>query len=358
MHEIKVNVHMHSYLSDGHATYAELARAAMQAGLDAIIVTDHNVFVDGAERWYQAGKKKALVLTGQEVHDQARDPQKNHLLVFNNRRDYSALAENPVNLVRQIKQDHALSFIAHPFEHELKPFGEPDISWVDRSARGFTGIELWNGMSELKSRSNTLAQAAFLAFFPTFLPEGPLPQTLAFWDDLLNRGIPCAAIGGSDAHAFPMKAAFFTKTIFPYVYHFSAINNHLLINNELTGNIQKDKAEIMEAFSQGRLFVGYDLPQPTTGFRFFAQVDQGQVEMGGTGQFRQGATLHARLPSPAEVRLLRDGKVVFEKQRTDSCTYFTEQAGTYRLEAYIHYRGKKRGWIFSNPVILKRHGSQ
>ena len=41
MEEILVNLHMHTTYSDGTGTHAELAQAAIQAGLDAIIVTDH-----------------------------------------------------------------------------------------------------------------------------------------------------------------------------------------------------------------------------------------------------------------------------------------------------------------------------
>ena len=49
MHELTVNLHMHTTYSDGSGAHADLAQAAMQAGLDAIIVTDHNVWVDGPE---------------------------------------------------------------------------------------------------------------------------------------------------------------------------------------------------------------------------------------------------------------------------------------------------------------------
>ena len=87
MHEIVVNLHMHTRYSDGTGTHKELAQAALQAGLDAIIVTDHNLLVQGVEGYYRDGQKRLLLLVGQEVHDQVRDPQKNHLLVFNADRD-------------------------------------------------------------------------------------------------------------------------------------------------------------------------------------------------------------------------------------------------------------------------------
>jgi hypothetical protein len=42
---------------------------------------------------------RVLLLVGQEVHDQARNPQKNHLLVFNANRDVATFAPDPQRLV-------------------------------------------------------------------------------------------------------------------------------------------------------------------------------------------------------------------------------------------------------------------
>ena len=82
MHEISVNLHMHTVYSDGHATHTDIARAALRAGIDVVIVTDHNVYVDGPEDYYHDGDRRVLLLVGEEIHDQARLPQKSHLLVF------------------------------------------------------------------------------------------------------------------------------------------------------------------------------------------------------------------------------------------------------------------------------------
>jgi predicted metal-dependent phosphoesterase TrpH len=43
------NMHMHTYYSDGEAWHDEIAEAAIAAGLDFVIVTDHNVLVKGVE---------------------------------------------------------------------------------------------------------------------------------------------------------------------------------------------------------------------------------------------------------------------------------------------------------------------
>ena len=49
MHEIVVNLHMHTVYSDGTGTHKDIAHAAIKTGLDAVIVTDHNVLVQGVE---------------------------------------------------------------------------------------------------------------------------------------------------------------------------------------------------------------------------------------------------------------------------------------------------------------------
>jgi predicted metal-dependent phosphoesterase TrpH len=49
MHEIVVNLHMHTRYSDGTGTHKDIAHAAIKCGLDAVIVTDHNVLVQGVE---------------------------------------------------------------------------------------------------------------------------------------------------------------------------------------------------------------------------------------------------------------------------------------------------------------------
>jgi hypothetical protein len=52
MYEYAGNLHMHTPFSDGMGTYDEIASAALRAGLDFVIVTDHNVWVEGPEGYY------------------------------------------------------------------------------------------------------------------------------------------------------------------------------------------------------------------------------------------------------------------------------------------------------------------
>ena len=49
---------MHTVYSDGTGTHAELAEAGLRAGVDVLIVTDHNVLVSDIEGYKQEGKRR------------------------------------------------------------------------------------------------------------------------------------------------------------------------------------------------------------------------------------------------------------------------------------------------------------
>jgi len=353
MHEIVVNLHMHTRYSDGSGTHKDIAQAAMQTGLDAVIVTDHNTLVQGMEGYYRFGPSRILLLVGEEIHDQDRVPQKNHLLVFNANRDLASLADDPQTLINGVRDAGGICFIAHPKDPEAPAFNETDISWEDWTVQNYTGIELWNGLSELKTVVPTKLHGAFYAFFPKFIGHHPIPETVQRWDDLLASGRPVVAIGGSDAHALNLHMGPIHRIIFPYEFHFKTINTHVLVPEPLTGDVPTDKKMIYEALAAGHCFVGYDLPAPTRGFTFKAKGLERSVIMGEEISVKGGVTLQAHVPEPAEIRLLKDGKQIGIWKKNHACAYTATEPGVYRVEVYRNYLGKKRGWIYSNPIYVR-----
>ncbi len=352
MHELTVNLHMHTLYSDGTGTHAEIGRAALRSGIDVVLVTDHNTWVQGVEGYFREGRKRALLLTGEEIHDQDREPQKNHLLVFNAGQELSAYADDPQVLIGQVQKSGGLSFIAHPVEYAMPSIGETDISWESWEVNGFTGIELWNGFSEFKTVARTRLGAIYYAFFPQALAYRPLPKTLQIWDNLLSQGNRVVAIGGSDAHALHFSLGLFQKTVYPYEYHFSAINTHILTPTALSGDLTEDRRMIYNALGSGHCFVGYDLPASSRGFRFTAHGKSANVIMGDEISGTGGVTLHVKLPWLADIRLIREGICVKESS-AEAMTFTTEEPGAYRVEAYKQFLGKSRGWIFSNPIYVR-----
>lgn len=353
MHEIVVNLHMHTRYSDGSGTHKDIAQAALKTGLDAVIVTDHNVLVQGMEGYYRLDSKRVLLLVGQEVHDQDRDPQKNHLLIFNANRDLSNLADDPQALINGVAEANGLCFIAHPNDPAAPAFHETDISWETWDVQGYTGIELWNGLSELKTLIPTKLHAAFYAYFPQFIGHHPITETIQRWDELLSTGKRIVAIGGSDAHAMHMSMGPIHRVIFPYDFHFKTVNTHTFIPEPLTDDVIASKKMIYEALANGHCFIGYDLSASTRGFTFRAKGMERSAIMGDEIPVKGGVTLQAHLPSPAEIRLIKDGKLIGTWQKGQNCTYITTEPGVYRVEAWRNYLGKKRGWIFSNPIYVR-----
>lgn len=352
MHEITINLHMHTRYSDGTGTHRTLALSALETNVDILLVSDHNVLVQGVEGYFNNSRKRILLLTGEEVHDQNRIPQHDHMLVFGANAEVATMAHDAQTVINIVKGLKGLTFLAHPVESSMPAFGEADISWNNWNVTGFTGLEIWNGFSELKSISTGKLDVLGYGFFPEFIPHGPNVKTLQIWDELTTHGQRIVAIGGSDAHALSIPLGPFHKTIFPYAYHFSTINTHALIPKPLTGEITEDRKLVYSALSSGHCFIGNDLPASTSGFRFSAQNRDHYVIMGDEISISEATTLQCNLPGLGEIRLLRNGVCVF-KSLSESMVYSANEPGIYRIEVLKKYLGKLRGWIFSNPIYLR-----
>ena len=353
MHEIIVNLHIHTCYSDGSLPHKDIALIACNAGLDALITTDHNILVKDAQRYYQFGEKKVLLLVGEEIHDQARQPQKSHLLVFGIKQDLAAFAFDPQVLINKVNQAGGISFLAHPFDPALTIFGEPNISWDDWEVGGFTGIELWNGMSELKIHSHNKWEAVFYAMFPAFLALQPPAQILAIWNQLLKKGGKVVAIGGSDSHASHYHMGPLSKTVFPYEFHFRAINTHVLLPENLSGDEVVDSQAILTGLKNGHAFIGYDLISSTRGFQFYLSTPAQKTEMGDEVRFTAKNQISIHLPGNARCLLLRNSEVISTWNNQKDIDYEISEPGIYRVECYRHFLGKLRGWIFSNPIYIQ-----
>jgi hypothetical protein len=351
-HEYVGNLHTHSLYSDGHGSHQDIARAAIQAGLDFVVVTDHNVWVQGMDGYRYMEGKRVLLLTGEEIHDQSREPQKNHLLVYETRAELAPFAPDPQNLLDEVSSRGGLSFAAHPFDPAAPLFNEDDLSWEAWDVHGLTGIELWNFMSEFKSRLTSLPRAIFYALSPSFIARAPFPQVLERWDHMLATGKRMVAIGGSDAHALPASLGPLKRTLFPYQYLFRAVNTHVLLADPLAGETARDRKALFEALRSGAAFVGNDLPASTRGFRFHALGETENVGMGGELRIRLGVTLQVRTPYPARIHIIRDGREIACWKGVETAVQTVRDPGAYRVEAYIPHRGRMCGWIFSNPIFL------
>ncbi len=340
------NVHVHSTLSDGSGTPEEIAQAAGEAGLDFLILTDHNAYAPEKEGWYG----RVLLLVGEEIHDPA-NPHRNHLLVFRAGRDMSAYGADPLALCGAVAARGGLSFLAHPFERSGAFAGEPEINWEAWEAQGYTGLELWNYMSEFKAHLATPGRTLLAAFWPKAFIQGPFAETLAQWDALLAER-PVYAVGGADAHALVYRRGPFAKRLFSYRHLFGAVNTHILASAPWQGDVARDAATVYDALEHGRAFVGYDALGATRGFRFEAADGQGVHTMGEAFRPQGAVRWQVWAPRRALLRLIHNGRVIAQGVGR-SLAGESAEPGAYRAEVYRRYAGQWRGWIFANPIILQ-----
>lgn len=353
-HEYVGNLHMHTPYSDGTASHAEIAQAAIRAGLDFVIVTDHNVHVSGVEGYYYnpMRDRRVLLLTGEEVHDPRRSPQANHMLVYGVDGELSPYAANPQGLLDEIKDRGGFAYLAHPIDPAAPLFGEDSLPWVSWEVDGYTGIELWNTMSEFKGSLTSRNAALRGALDVSRVICGPFPETLALWDKMLRERRRVKVIGGADAHGHTYSMGPVTRTVFPYEMLFRCVNTHIITSVPLVGDYEHDKQLVLSALRAGTVFVGYDLPAPTRGFQFTAQGHKTEAIMGEVLRLGHGVTLQIVTPKIAELRLIHNGEIILHEADTTHRTYIASQPGAYRVEVHTRFKGKRRGWIFSNPIFI------
>lgn len=353
------NLHVHTPYSDGAAYHARIAEAALLVGLDFIIFTDHNIWLQGIEGYYGDDQQGyVLLLSGQEVHDRARLPQCNHLLVYGAEQDMAHHAHTLSTLIKAAHEAGGLSFIAHPDDRAIPWLKEPAIPWLDRLTDGFTGLEVWNYMSRLKDHLQTRRESLRSVFRPDDVIIGPNPRTLALWDELLSMGRDVVGIGSADAHGTPLKLGPIDHPVLAYDFLFNCVNTHILTRLPLTGDAQHDKGLLYEALRQGRAFIGYDIPGPTKGFRYSAQGQNTTATIGEHIRLGHGVTLQTLAPARARIKIICHGEIVAEDNNTDTLTHVVREEGAYRVEVWRAYHGIERAWIISNPIYVDANPSR
>jgi hypothetical protein len=313
------------------------------------------VWVKGPARYYAKGDLKVLLLIGEEIHDQTRREQKNHLLVYGAERELAQYAADPQALLDAVNAAGGLAFLAHPIDPPVPLFREPDLSWVSWEVHGYTGLELWNYMTAFKGLLTSRTNAIRYAFNPELGMQAPFPESLDRWDALTRTGQRVVAIGNADAHGTEYRLGALRRTVFPYEFLFRQVNTHILTDTALNGDYEHDRLLLLQGLARGHCFVAYDGAGPAKGFRFSASAERGNPLMGDAVTNRNGLTLQISAPVQAEIRLLRDGQEIgrWENQSHATHNVAAGAGGVYRAEVYRQFQGRRRGWIYSNPIYVR-----
>ncbi len=342
------SIHNHSTFSDGTGSVDEIVSAAASAGLDYLILTDHNQLVDQS---LQGWRQDVLLLIDIEVNDMALEPERNHLLTLNVRQDVTQFAPDPQGLIDAVRAQGGLTFLAHPIDLP-GPIIKDIYPWTEWDIEGFTGVELWNFMSEFRVHATSKPVAVIMAYFPQLFTTGPYPEMLAKWDELLQQH-PTAAIGGPDAHAQIYNIGPLRRRFLPYDYCFRAVNTHIIAREAFNREFEHDRDLVYEALGSARAWIGYDMLHPTEGFSYVGEAEKRVAQMGESVSLVEGLTLKVETPANAHIKLIRAGSGVVAESKGRELAFQPSQPGAYRVEVWKKWWFKPRGWIFSNPIYVR-----
>jgi len=342
------NLHIHSRYSDGAGLVPEIARSAKRAGLDFIILNDHEYMTDSLHLEDEGVFDGVYVLMGLEI-----GRRYHHYLAFGLPGMVREDGLDPQGVIDLVKRKGGIGFLAHPFEKGM-PFREKSIAytWNDLSVTDYTGICIWNFSSRWKERVKSPLHGLFFLLFKAWTLKGPSRKTLSFWDRQCRQR-QVVAVGGSDSHGAWFRLRRFRFVPLPYDYTLNSINVHLLLDAPLSKDFSEAKGQIVGSLRQGRLFISHENLKAATGFRFFYMEDEGsRLTVGEAAPFVPG-TLFVESPAKGEIRLMKDG-ALFRQWTGKKASCRVEEKGVYRVAVYrrVPFFGL-RPWIFSNPIYLR-----
>src|SRR3954467_8627837 len=275
-------IHVHSTHSDGSGSVAQIARAAQRAGIDVVLLTDHDTLEAkrrGEERWYDG----VLLLVGEEVSPTDRD----HFLAFGIEREIDRHLSGP-EICDAVSAAGGFGFAAHPFSRGSKRFRRPGIAFGQLDC--LDGVELWSFLNDTGERVRGFRDLARMILTPQRAIRGPPEDNLRQWDRLCQAR-RVVAIGGLDAHQFGVRiAGRVPLRLMGYKRSFEQLHTHVLCERAPTRELEHDRALVYAALREGRCYIANDQVADARGFAF--------SEMGEELAFERGIELHVRTPQP------------------------------------------------------------
>ena len=330
--EIRGAFHIHSTLSDGRGTPSQIAQAAKSAGLQFIILADHNLQTLSLPTFEHG----VLVITGVEA-----STWQGHLVAVGARGGLHRLEweQDPVWRAQQLG---ALTIIAHP----VQPF----VGWTEAESAGRAdGMELYSANSLFFSAWKhplTLMLPAAAAYLTNpmhglMILSRAQEESTQLLLDLSVRG-PKLAVCAQDAHGFP-----------PYELEFRAFSLHVPLTGELQGGLPSDASQaaraVIDAISLGRAYCVFDALGSARGFAI--EGLRGTARRASVGD-RVTVRLPPFAPTQARVRVWGNGHV-----EPDGQTVLFDKPGPVQIEAWAAAPGKLLGttwrpWIVPSPIFV------
>lgn len=331
-------IHIHSVYSDGTGDIETISKAAKNAGLDWIIVTDHNSF-EIEEGIYNG----VYVIKGEEISPK----DENHYLALGINK-YIQPNVNAKHNIEAVKLNGGFGFAAHADESDYRRNSHQPIKWTNKNITP-DGVEIWNWFSEWADNLNdrNIFSLAYAYLFKHNLVKEANATTIKWWDKLNNTSdkiIP--AIGGIDAHALKIKGYVIPVTIFPYQDMFKTIVNVISSNKPFAKDFETRKTQILEAIKTGRNLiinrvVSKEIP-------IFKISNKNQTVTNGESISLDNETLlNVQTKKKSSIKIFYNGKEI-KSVISNSIKMLLNEVGKYRVEIKFG----KRGFAYSNPILV------
>lgn len=350
---LKGALHVHSDYSDGAGTIPQIMEAAQAAGVDFVLLSDHNTNQPAQDGWEEQYSQTPLLVTSTELTLNPRS----YLMALDMPTDWDPVVKMaPQAAIDDINHRGGFSVVCLPFDMKS--------SWEHWDAEGYAGFEVINFSTIARRHLNPVSLfwisrrykkhgcCAALRSLAT-RPD----RELALWDRLTRSGRRMVGIASLDAHAV-LKIWGRTYPIPSYEDAFRTLTTQVLIPGA-TGSEPHSRREILEAMRAGRCFMVYECNGDAREFSFGAEAWRGEAVMGETLESSGMVRFRASAPKQCLMKLLRNGRVVAASD-TGRLEHEDNEPGAYRVEAYT-YRKKigplylgVRSWIFSNPIYIQR----
>ena len=348
--------HVHSESSDGSGSLAEISKAAMKAGLDFVILTDHG---DGTRQnrpaIYQNG---VLLVEAVEISTDA-----GHYIALDLPRSPYPLGGEAKGVVEDVARLGGFGIVAHPTSTK------EDLTWENWNLP-FDGIEWLNADSEWRDESLPSLVGAAIGYWtrPAESMAALLDRpgvALARWDEQTSSR-RVVGFGGSDAHAKlpigvvgPLDFRDSFALEFPtYEAMFRLFAVRVELPRRWTGDPSQDAGALLDGIRSGRTFTAVDAIAKPVHFSFQGEQSGVMIQMGESVSSNSAVTLRSAVEGPigTEMVLLKQGRVVtqtFSSELSHVVPMGASSAG-YRVEVQIPnvFGTPPVPWIVSNPIYI------
>lgn len=334
-------LHVHSRYSDGTGSVEEILRAGKQAGLDHLVLTDHDTLAARREGW--EGAHDGLVLL---VAAEVTPRRQGHVVAMKVRHCRGYAAQQSRATLDGIAAQGGFAVIAHPMGKYKPSLMISHTPWYEWRHPAVRGMEIWSYMHDWVDGIAWWRLPAAYEFWkhPQRRVRGPEQGVLDEWDRQ-GRTRRIAGLGGLDCHA--RKVPLTRVQIFAYDAMFQFLRNHLFV--PVRDSERDPVAALWDALAEGRGFVAHDALADSTGTRCTARLPDGRaMQMGEEAAFGRGTVITLTLPRAGEVRWIADGRCRLTKC-TERMDVRPAGPGVYRFE--VRLAGAP--WIFTNPFYLR-----